>query len=162
MGEFRAFYLGADLSSWTARELDEFLLDWVPRKVSLTEGDVDGFPETVVLALTFLGAGGRLDDRQVASLSERVRRSAGRFAAEMADPANAGPAQVLFEAMTADGVELGDRDAMQAWLEDFNARPSEERDRVLGPALDAQRPSTRPARKRTRKAPKQARRRNRR
>ena len=93
MGDFRAFYLGVDLTSWTARELDEFLLDWVPRKVSLSEDDVDGFPDSVVDALAFLGATGRLTNRQATSLSARVRRSGARFAAGGGRPGKHGPCQ---------------------------------------------------------------------
>jgi hypothetical protein len=161
MGDFRAFYIGVDLTSWTARELDEFLLDWVPRKVSLSEDEVNGFPDSVVDALAFLGATGRLTGRQATSLSARVRRSAARFAAATADPANAGPAKAMLDAMTAEGVEIGDPDAMQAWLDEFNARPFEERDRVLGPSLAPHRPSASPGKAKARKAQKQARRRNR-
>ena len=161
MADLRAFYLGVDLISWTARELDEFLLDWVPPKVSLSEDDVDGFPDSVVDALAFLGATGRLTNRQATSLSARVRRSGARFAAEAADPGKHGPAKAVFDAVTAEGVEIGDPEAMQAWLDDFNARPFEERDRVLGPSLAPHRPSVRSGKAKARKAQKQARRRNR-
>jgi hypothetical protein len=50
---------------------------------------------------------------------------------------------------------------MQAWLDDFNARPFEERDRVLGHAPKPYRPSGRQGKAKARKAQKQARRRNR-
>ncbi len=85
----------------------------------------------------------------------------------MADPALRGPARAVLDAMSADGVELGDEKAMQAWLEDFNMLPVEERDRILGPrVLPSQdlaggaRPIKTNAKRR--KAQKQARKRNRR
>jgi hypothetical protein len=162
MGDFRVHYLDADLTSWTPRELDELLLDWVPRKVSLSTEEQDGFPESVADAFVFLGATGRLPQRKAIALAARARRSAERFANEMADPANAGPAKAVFDAMAADGVEPGDPEAMQAWLDDFNARPFEERDRVLGNAPKPYRPSGRQGKAKARKAQKQARRRNRR
>jgi hypothetical protein len=163
MGDFRAFHLDADIAGWKADELDEFLLDWVPRKVSLTDEETGEFPEAVADALAFLAATDRLSEPQATALSGRVRRQAGEFASSMADPATGGPAKALFAAMAAEGVELGNQEAMQAWLEDFNARPFEERDGILGPAL-ADDPAPRPPRKpkaKTRKAQKQARRRNR-
>lgn len=167
MGDFRAFYLDTDIAGWTARELDEFLLDWVPRKVLLADAEIEAFPASVADALAFLGATGRLTERQAASLSARVRRQAGRFAQAMANPANAGPARALLDAMAAEGVAAGDQEAMQAWLEDFNSRPLEERERVLGPALprpEEHDPQPRPrprSSSKARKAQKQARRRNR-
>ncbi|MGH2399730.1 MAG: hypothetical protein ACRDF6_07775, partial [bacterium] len=66
-------------------------------------------------------------------------------------------------------IDPTDQDALDAWMEDFNARPRSERDRVMGPAADrmlagaAPRSGGRGAPKRgKRKAAKAARRRNRR
>ena len=51
-----------------------------------------------------------------------------RILAEMA-----GPARTLASAMLADGVDLLDRDAVQAWIDRFNRLPVAQRDRILGP-----------------------------
>ena len=53
------------------------------------------------------------------------------------DPAPGGPAEAITRAMLADGVDIMDTTAVQAWMEAFNNRPFEDRDAVLGPALDA-------------------------
>jgi hypothetical protein len=161
MGDFRAFYLDADLFGWEADELEEFLLDWVPRKVSLQGEEIGGFTKAVADAFRFFGETGRLGEREAEALAEQALSSGEEFAAEMADPAKAGPSRRLFDAMAAEGVEIGDPDAMHAWIDDFNARPFEERDRIVGPALESRAPKrhTKPKR---RKAQKQARRRNRR
>lgn len=166
MGDFRAFQLDADIAGWTAGELDEFLLDWVPRVVSLADEETDTFPQAVADVFAFLGETGRLSERQATALAARVQREAGRFAEAIANPAAGGPASALVAAMKAEGVEIGDEEAMQAWLQDFNARPYEERDRILGPAIDRfagerpQPPRQKPKAK-ARKSQKQARRRNR-
>ena len=160
MGEFRMFYLAAGLTDWKVDELQEFMLDWVPRKVSLVDEETEGFPGAVADALRFLGATGRLAKREAAELAEAALLHAAEFDEAISDPANAGPARLVFDAMTADGVEVGDPEAMQAWLEEFNARPFEERDRIVGPALES-RARTRHAKPKRRKAKKQARRRNR-
>ena len=39
--------------------------------------------------------------------------------------------------MAAEGVDLADPDAMQAWIDEFNARPFEDRDAILGMSLPA-------------------------
>lgn len=47
------------------------------------------------------------------------------------DPAEVGLAASLVDAMAADGVELTDRTAVNAWIDAFNALPSGERVRVI-------------------------------
>lgn len=42
-----------------------------------------------------------------------------------------GPAAALIRAMIAEGVDLDDQDAIDAWIEDFNALPYEDRERLL-------------------------------
>lgn len=163
MGEFRAFYLDAGLYDWKPGELDELLLDWVPRKVSLDEEEIATFPESVADVFRFLADTGRLDDAAAGNLAERARSLRAEFVEAMADPALAGTSKLLFDAMRAEGVEVGDPQAMQDWLEDFNARPFEERGRILGPALPPplEAAPKRPAKAKKRKAQRQARRRNR-
>lgn len=51
------------------------------------------------------------------------------------DPTDDGPAAALVRAMLAEGVDLDDQNAIGAWLDDFNARPYDERDRILPDSL---------------------------
>jgi hypothetical protein len=50
-------------------------------------------------------------------------------------PEDDGPAAALVRAMLDDGIDLQDESAVEAWIADFNAGPSAERDRVLGSSL---------------------------
>ncbi|HXF97942.1 MAG TPA: hypothetical protein VNJ46_04945 [Gaiellaceae bacterium] len=166
MGDFRAFHLGLDVAGWDEDELEEFLLDWVPRKVALEPEEAEAFPQAVADVLGFLGASGRLPAGGAERLAAHALALRDELLDALADPALGGPARLLLQAMAAEGVELGDAEAMRAWLEDFNARPFEERNRILGPALAPSPPGRRaPARPRPkaarRKAQRQARRRNR-
>ena len=167
MGDFLASYLQLAPTDWRGDELEEFMLDWVPRKVTLGDEDAAGFPDHVAEVFGFLAETGRLEPATAVALSAWARGHRDTFAAAMADPALRGPARAVLDAMSADGVELGDEKAMQAWLEDFNMLPVEERDRILGPrVLPSQdlaggaRPGKTNAKRR--KAQKQARKRNRR
>ena len=167
MGDFLATYLQLAPTDWRGAELEEFMLDWVPRKVTLGDEDAAGFPDHVAEVFGFLAETGRLEPATAVALGAWARGHRDTFAAAMADPALRGPARAVFDAMSADGVELGDEKAMQAWLEDFNMLPVEERDRILGPrVLPSQdlaggaRPGKTNAKRR--KAQKQARKRNRR
>jgi hypothetical protein len=42
----------------------------------------------------------------------------------------------MFMQMQADGVDPSAPGALDAWIEDFNARPREQRDTLVGPAAD--------------------------
>jgi hypothetical protein len=86
-------------------------------------------------------------------------------AGEHADPfatAHAGPANALVMQMRAEGVDLTDEDSVARWIADFNARPFEHRDRVLGPSLLRPAPRAVHRRKAHRRSAKAARKRNRR
>lgn len=67
---------------------------------------------------------------------DEVRRRIEKALARTAELELAVDREPLVAEMEADGVELGDQAALDAWMEDFNARPPEERDRVVGPALE--------------------------
>jgi hypothetical protein len=41
----------------------------------------------------------------------------------------------LIAAMGAEGVDIADRHAMQAWIAEFNDRPFEDREAILGMSL---------------------------
>jgi hypothetical protein len=41
------------------------------------------------------------------------------------------PSKVIFGAMLDESIEISDKAAVDAWIKDFNARPEEERKKVL-------------------------------
>jgi hypothetical protein len=73
-----------------------------------------------------------------------------------------GPADALVMQMLADGVDPTDEDSIARWIADFNARPLEHRDRVLGPSLLRPAPRAVHRKKAHRRSAKAARKRNRR
>lgn len=167
MGDFIANHLGLGLTDWGEGDLDEFLLDWVPRKVSLSGEEATRLPGEVRDVFRFLAESDRLDRDVSAALGAKAMAHSETFVAAMADPALRGPARAVLDAMAADGVELGDEEAMQAWIESFNALSTEERDEILGPlSLPGATPPTTPRagkpKPKSRKAQKQARKKNRR
>lgn len=52
------------------------------------------------------------------------------------DQKSFGPAKAIANAMMASGVDLSDQNAVNEWIVDFNSRPFEERDELLGPAIE--------------------------
>jgi hypothetical protein len=165
MADFAAGYALVWFQDWSTDLIDELMLGWMPRMTRPEEdASTVGFEE----AFRFLIATGRMPVERGAIGLARVGRNAKEFRRAMADRSRRGPAGLIAAAMAADGVDLVDQDAVQAWIEEFNAGPIERRDAILGPrpgadggagAASASRSSGR--KQRARKAQKAARRRNR-
>src|SRR6266536_4701882 len=71
-------------------------------------------------------------------LRNELGRVEGTYPQAMADSSRYRLAKRLFTAMRADGVDVGDHDAVDAWVEAFNTRAPAARRTVLGVLLDAQ------------------------
>jgi hypothetical protein len=168
MGEFRAFELDADLVEWEPGELREFLLEWVPETILVEEDEADGFIDAVCDAFLFLSDAGLLDGTRSRGLRRTAKGLRVQFARAIVGETSTGFAEVIAEAMVADGVDLDDEAAVGTWIEGFNALSIEERDAILGPldpmASPVVRPSASGGRRggSARKTQKQARKKNRR
>jgi len=57
-------YQDGELGQWTVADLEEFLLDWCPRKLSLPAGECADFPRSIRAFMTFLAARGFACARQ--------------------------------------------------------------------------------------------------
>jgi len=111
------------------------MLDFLPRKASLDAGQIRALPSVlrswVRYALTRRG----LDEDHIEATMDVVERLESEFRRVATNPDNFGPAKAVTNAMLADRVDLLDEDAVEAWLDVFNARPLEERDDFLGGRL---------------------------
>lgn len=134
MADFRAHYVDGDVANWSAADLEVFLLDFAPRKVGLEPEDVERFPDAVADVLRFLGETGRLRRRLAGDLVTLALAARARFAEEAGDASNWGLAKGMVAAMSAAGVDPTDEAAVQAWIDAFNERPVEDRERLV-PAL---------------------------
>jgi hypothetical protein len=166
MADYRAWHADGRLTAWNATSLTEFLLDWIPRKVDVPDEDVPHFAPAAAEVLRFLGGTGRLPSKRAEMLARRAVALGVELKEAVRDPTRYGPAKGMALAMAADGVDLTDQEAVQAWIDGFNARTRKEREEIV-PALTSLSggpSSSRPRRKteKARKAKKRARRRNRR
>ena len=126
--DWKRAYGDGRLDRWRRRDLEGFLLDWFPAKVSATADDVRGTPRTIAFALGFLARQSLLaagsDDLDV--LLPYTVGLQDAFLTAMDDPANFGMAKSLFA-----GLDLGDDDltpeSLEAALVRFNALPQAER-----------------------------------
>jgi hypothetical protein len=124
------------LSHWTEEDIGDFLLDYFPRQVSANAKIEADAADCVIGFLSFLEEEGLLNGDPLDSLAECCRELRDDFLDVAADRSRWGPAKALTMQMQAEGVDPTDPEAMQAWIEDYNARPFEERDRIVGASLD--------------------------
>lgn len=127
--------VSVEVGVWREDELDDFLVAWVPENVTMEDEAASRFVGGVRDALRFLVASDLIEPTAAETLDRCVVLLRTEFEEAMREPPERGPASALVAAMLAEGVEIGDQEAVRAWIEEFNARSWEERDVVLGPAL---------------------------
>ncbi|HVM26149.1 MAG TPA: hypothetical protein VM433_00560 [Mycobacteriales bacterium] len=140
--DYKTDQLGTGLRDWTTSDLEAVLLDLMPRRSSMDDADIEQVVPTVAAFLRWLGRTGRVR-ADVDPLAVHVEGLAGPFKEAMRDPANWGMAKSLFAGAGLGTEQLGDPRAMQQAMERFNALPFVERDRLLGPSVQAALPPAR-------------------
>ena len=111
----------------------ELLLEWCPRKLSVPQEECGGLPGSVATFFRFLTASGLADARSapLEALLQTVEDVTPGYVEAMGDPSKFGMAKSLFTAAAGDGVDVADPSDVEGWMAEFNARPEEERRRVL-------------------------------
>ncbi|MDN5916179.1 MAG: hypothetical protein L0I76_13935 [Pseudonocardia sp.] len=95
--EWKWGYGDGALDRWRVADVQEFLFDWCPRKLSATQEDCTGIPGSVAAFVEFLAHTGMLAGGDPASrIRAHCERSRAAFVEEMGNPANFGMAKSLF------------------------------------------------------------------
>ncbi len=157
MLEWKGDYDDGRLGRWTQADLAEYLLDYFPRKVSVDEETLDAVIECVSAFLGFLDARGSLSGQPLEQLDQACEALRPEFHERARDSSGWGPAKSMVMQMRAEGVDPSAPGALDAWMADFNARPHEQRDAVIGPAADRMTDAARPGSAAKQHAPKQQR-----
>ena len=123
----RRDYLGSELRTWREGEISELLLGVFPRKVHSDPSLLRDGPGVLRSFLRYLEQTRQLRGSGLYQLEAELAEVSPHFASAMQDASRFGMAKSLFASMSAEGVELEDRDAVSAWIEGFNARPFDER-----------------------------------
>ena len=126
-------YADGDLGGWRSEHVGEFLLEWCPRKLSVFGADAESIPSSLASFVAFLADTGLLA-KGSSPLRELQQFAAGLtapFTAAMDDPSQFGMAKSLVAAARDDGVDLSDAGQAEDWMAAFNARPEEERRRII-------------------------------
>ena len=126
--------LDADPLRWSPIAVELCLVDWLPRKATLDATDIRAVPGALKRWVRFAGRKKGLAADAIEETLAAVDQFTPEFHHAMRDRSRFGPAKSLADAMVADGVDLTDQGALDAWIEDFNRRPLAERNAVLGGA----------------------------
>jgi hypothetical protein len=104
-------------------DLEELLLRIYPRKITvLDRADTEDTIPAVRDFLAYLTERGEMPEGTARALERELDRIAPRFADAVMDPANWGMARSFVQAMSADGVDLGDQAAVDRWIAGQNTR----------------------------------------
>lgn len=118
----------SDALHWSPIVVELFLTDWLPRKVSLLEDEVERLPVVLRAWLRFVGEQRGFEVQLTDEMLAAVDEAAEAFREAMGDDSAFGPAKSIAAQMQADDVDFSDPDAVQAWIDAFNARPFDERE----------------------------------
>ena len=136
MLQWKGGYDDGRLARWTSADLAEYLLDYFPRKVTVDAETLDAVPECVKAFLAFMQARGSLSGEPLEVLEQAVDVLGEEFKTHAHDSSRWGLAKSMFMRMQTEGVDPSQPGAIDAWMDDFNSRPREERDAIIGPAAD--------------------------
>ncbi len=136
MLQWKGGYDDGRLGRWTQADVAEYMLDYFPRKVSADDETLAAVPDCVSAFLGFLAVRGSLSGEPLEQLEEACEELRDEFLESARDSAHWGPAKSMVMQMQAEGIDPTAPGALDAWIEEFNARPREQRDAIIGPAAD--------------------------
>jgi hypothetical protein len=116
---------------WSPTVVEMFLLDFLPRKAVMDTAQIRAMPDVLRRWVGFALERRGLERRWIDETQAAIERFTPAFRRAVTDQSNFGPAKAITNAMRADGIDLLDEEAVQGWIEAFNARPFEERDEFL-------------------------------
>jgi hypothetical protein len=136
MLQWKGGYDDGRLGRWTRADLAEYLLDYFPRKVSVDGQTLGAVPDCVRAFLGFLEQRGSLTGEPLEQLEHALDELRDEFDQRARDNSHWGLAKSMVMQMQAEGVDPSAPGALDTWITDFNARPHQQRDQIIGPAAD--------------------------
>lgn len=133
--DYSCDYLGEDGLRWSPIVVEQFMLDYLPRKASLTMGQIRQLPAIVRGWVRFALTKRDLEERWVAETEHAVDEFEADFRKAVTDVDQFGPAKAIGNLLLADGVDPLDQAAVDRWIQQFNKRPFVERDHLLGRSI---------------------------
>ena len=136
----RHFSSDGRLGYWTPAQVGRALLEWIPAKVSASEEYLLDAPETLRTLLRFLDAHGLRDPRGAAveENESAIDATAKEFAEAIGDQERYGMAKTVMMSAWDRGVDIGDPEALAAFLSDVQEGRLVLDEDLLGRALERQ------------------------
>ncbi len=126
-------YGDGHLGRWTADDINEFLLGWCPRKLSVSQEECAAIPASIASFTDYLAARGLLapGSGTATALGAAATDVTAEFVAEMGNPASFGMAKALFAGAAEYGYDVTDKAGLAEWMERFNSLGDQEREAIL-------------------------------
>lgn len=118
--DFASDYGAGDPLRWSPIAVEILLIDWLPRKAILEPDVIAALPDGLRAFVRFAAKRKGLPEEVFGETIEAIDRFAPEFAAAMDDEGRAGPAKEIALGLRADGVDLTDAAAVQAWIDKRN------------------------------------------
>jgi hypothetical protein len=118
--DFKLDYVDGRMSGLAAGIIEDFLLDYFPRKVGAEALTVSRAPEILDAFLAWLAETGVEPAARMDRARRRLDRVRDEFLELASDPAQFGPAKQIIMAMQKAGVDINDPAAVSAFIEDYN------------------------------------------
>jgi hypothetical protein len=119
--QFKINYAGGLAVGWTAALVEEYLLDYFPRKVAADEDLIAQTPEVLTTFFDWAEQSGQVGNRPAVAIRKRITALRRRFAAAARDPGNFGIAKSLLMDMKTAGVDLTKQDEIESYIQTRNA-----------------------------------------
>ncbi len=107
---------------WSAEDVQEYLLDYYPAKGVAPDEDLALVPASLEAFFQWLATTDGADSEAIASVRGRIERCRDAFLRYASDPRRFSQSKTLVRAARAEGVDLGDSKALDAFLKRFKRR----------------------------------------
>jgi len=118
---YKRDHAGGDVEDLTAGDVEEFLLDYFPRKVTAEDETIRHTPEVLRAFVTWLGETGVLRAQVAEAAVRRLTASEARFYQYAADRSRFGLAKSLTTMMRERGIDITDEEQVQGFIAEYNA-----------------------------------------
>jgi hypothetical protein len=113
---------GGDPLRWSPRAVEAFLLEWVHGRAVLDPQDAGALPDVLAAWVSWAGRRVGLPEPAVAETLDRLDALRPEFVRLVATGEKQSPAVRATAQLVAEGVDLADPAAVEAWLAEYNAR----------------------------------------
>lgn len=114
--DWKRDYRDGASTHWTKADIEEFMLDFAPRKMTMGDEAIRTMPECLAAFMDFLDRDRAVEGDTADALRQTCERLARKSAEACHDPLRWGMAKSFAMQMMSDGLDPADPDACEAWI----------------------------------------------